>query len=164
MGCPCTAILVVSTVWLSVCMPHSIHDEEDNIKALETVRETLTEGHEAGATVLCVRRLLTWSWDWTTRMRISTFSVTSICTGCMDQSVEEATKTQSLMRKLRRFQLLKDFDCIVTITWTNNEDNREFAWWSRVRKKTARLHHGPEGRGISLKWGSGREITSCRPG
>ena len=34
---------------LSVYMPHSGYDEEDYIKALEMVRDTLTEGRRAGA-------------------------------------------------------------------------------------------------------------------
>ena len=42
-------------------------------------------------------------------------------------------------KKLRWFQLLKDFNCRVTSTWTNNEDSREFhtwrAWRSWGRKK-----------------------------
>ena len=29
-------------------------------------------------------------------------------------------------KKLRWFQLLKDFNCTVTSTWTNKEDSREF--------------------------------------
>ena len=32
-------------------------------------------------------------------------------------------------KKLRWFQLLKDFNCTVTSTWTNNEDSREFHTW-----------------------------------
>ena len=38
-GQRCTAIYI----------PHGSHDEEDYIKALETVRDTLTKGREAGA-------------------------------------------------------------------------------------------------------------------
>ena len=45
----CTAIMVGSTMLLSVNMPHSGH-EEDCIKALETVRDTLTKSRAAGAT------------------------------------------------------------------------------------------------------------------
>ena len=45
----CTAIMVGSTLLLSVYMPHSGRDEEDYIEALETVRATLTEGKTAGA-------------------------------------------------------------------------------------------------------------------
>ena len=46
----CTAIMVGSTLLLSVSMPHSGRDEEDYIEALETVRATLTEGRETEAT------------------------------------------------------------------------------------------------------------------
>ena len=44
-----TAILVGSTMLLSVYMPHSCHDEADYIEALESVRVTLTEGKREGA-------------------------------------------------------------------------------------------------------------------
>ena len=40
----CTAILVGSTMLLSVYMPHSGRDEVDYIEALESVRRTLMEG------------------------------------------------------------------------------------------------------------------------
>ena len=50
-------------------------------------------------------------------------------------------------KKLRWFQLLKNFNCSVTSTWTNNEDCREFhtrrAWGSRGRKKQLDFYHGP---------------------
>ena len=39
---------------LSVYMPHSGRDEEDYIEALETVRATLTEDRETGATDLFI--------------------------------------------------------------------------------------------------------------
>ena len=45
----CTAILVGSTMLLSVFMPHSGCDEVDCIEAFESVRATLTEGKRAGA-------------------------------------------------------------------------------------------------------------------
>ena len=45
----CTAILVGSSMLLSVYMPHSGRDEEDYIEALETVRNVMTEGRMAGA-------------------------------------------------------------------------------------------------------------------
>ena len=46
----CTAIMVVSTLLLPVHMPHIGHGEEDdNIKALETERATLTEGRKVSA-------------------------------------------------------------------------------------------------------------------
>ena len=45
----CTAIMVGSTMWLSVYMPHSCRDEVGYIEALDTVRATLTEGKKAGA-------------------------------------------------------------------------------------------------------------------
>ena len=53
------------------------------------------------------------------------------CKGCDEDTIAH--------EKIRWLQLLKDFDCTVTSTWTNNEDNREFhtwrAWGSRVCKK-----------------------------
>ena len=51
-------------------------------------------------------------------------------------------------KKLRWFQLLKDFNCTVTSTWSNNEDSREFhtwrAWGSRGRKKQLDYIMGPK--------------------
>ena len=44
----CTAVMVGSTMLLSVNLPHSGRDEEDCIEALETVRTTLTKGEESG--------------------------------------------------------------------------------------------------------------------
>ena len=53
-----------------------------------------------------------------------------------------------LKKKLRWFQLLQDFNCSVTSTWTNNEDNGEFhtwrAWRSLVRKKQLDYVMGPK--------------------
>ena len=50
--------------------------------------------------------------------------------------------------KLRKFQILQDFNCTVTSTWTNNDDNREFhtwlAWRSRVCKKQLDCAMGPK--------------------
>ena len=43
----CTAILVGSTMLLSVYVPHSGRDEVDYIEALESVRATLAEGRES---------------------------------------------------------------------------------------------------------------------
>ena len=44
----CTAILVGSSMLLSVYMPHSGCDEEDYTEALETVRIIVTDGRKAG--------------------------------------------------------------------------------------------------------------------
>ena len=45
-------------------------------------------------------------------------------------------------------QPLQYFNCNVTSTWTENEDNREFytwrAWGSRIRKKQLDFFTGPE--------------------
>ena len=51
---------------LSVYMPHNGRDVDDYIEALETVRDTLTEGRKAGATDF-LAETLTLSLDWTTR-------------------------------------------------------------------------------------------------
>ena len=51
--------------------------------------------------------------------------------------------------KMRWLQLLKEFNCTVTSTWTNNDDNCECHTWracgSRVRKKQLDFHMGPRG-------------------
>ena len=50
--------------------------------------------------------------------------------------------------KLIWFQLLKDFNCTVTSTWTNNEESHEFhtrwAWGSRGRKKRLDVFMSPK--------------------
>ena len=51
-------------------------------------------------------------------------------------------------KRWRWFQILKDFNCIVTSTWTNNEDSREFhhtwrAWGLCCRKKQLDYISGP---------------------
>ena len=60
--------------------------------------------------------------------------------GSEDPSAYEIIEVATIIKK--------NFNCTVT-TWTNNEDNREFhtwrAWGSGVRKKAARLRHGPIG-------------------
>ena len=54
----CTAILVGSTMLLSVYMPHSVRDDLDHIEALESVRATPMEGKRMGAVQLFYRRRL----------------------------------------------------------------------------------------------------------
>ena len=50
--------------------------------------------------------------------------------GCMDLSVKEVLGDFiEYEKKLSWIQLLKDFNCTVPSTWTNNEDNREVHTW-----------------------------------
>ena len=42
-------------------------------------------------------------------------------------------------------QLLQDFNCNVTSTWTNNEDNHVVSLVITSSQETARLYHGPKG-------------------
>ena len=59
-------------------------------------------------------------------------------------------------KKLRWFQLLKDFNCTVTSTWTNNEESCEFhtwrAWGSRGRKKQLDDFLGPRNLPSETRW------------
>ena len=103
----CNAIMVGSTMLLSVYMPHSGRDEEDYIEALETVRATLTEGKKAGTVDFTI------GGDFNIEFVLDNVDV----------------RTRSLMRKMRWLQRSKDFNCTLTSTWTNNEDNREFHTW-----------------------------------
>ena len=54
----------------------------------------------------------------------------------------------TIAQKLRCFQLLEDFNCTVTSTQTNNDNNREFhtwrSWGSRARKKQLDCIMGPK--------------------
>ena len=72
-------------------------------------------------------------------MRTSRGSTVSTGMACMDQNAEEVARTSFLMRKLRWFQLLKDFNCTVTSTWVDADDRGEChtgrAWGSRIRQK-----------------------------
>ena len=50
-------------------------------------------------------------------------------------------------KKRRWSKLLKEFNCTVTGTWTNNDDSDEYhtwrAWGSRIRKKQLDYIMGP---------------------
>ena len=137
----CTAIMVGSTVLLSVYMPHSGRD----IEALETVRGTPTEAIKAVAVDFFVGGDLNIEFRLMVILKAWTVSNDTGCTGL---SAEEAATIQSALRKLRWLQLLQDFDCTVTSTWTNNEDNRKFhtwrAWGSRARKEPLDFIMGPK--------------------
>ena len=106
---------------LSVCMPHSGHDEEDYINALGEPRTSLFAA------------TLTLSLHWATRTRIYTALTVSTGTGCLHQNAKKWRGRNHLLEKLRWLQRMKDFDCTVTSTWTNNEGNREFHAWRAWR-------------------------------
>ena len=50
-------------------------------------------------------------------------------------------------KRMRWLQLLKEFNCTVTSTWANNDDNSEYhtwrAWSSRIYKKQLDYIMGP---------------------
>ena len=115
---------------LSEDIPHSGRDEVDYIEALEVVRATLVEGKRMGAVEFFIGGDLNIelklchaddgngssdSIEW-----YGTYGLA--CEGTADDIT-------AYENKLRWFQLLKDFSCIVTSTWTNNEDSREFHTW-----------------------------------
>ena len=58
---------------------------------------------------------------------------------CMDLNTEEAGRSHHIREKWKWLQLLKDFNCAVTSTWSNTHNHGEFhtrrGWGSRVRKK-----------------------------
>ena len=131
---------------LSVYMPHSGRDEGE---ALETARATLTEGREAGAVDFFT------GGDINIELRLGNagehlHGVYSIdwygtygpeCKG----GGEDVT---THVKKIRWLQLLKEINCTVTSTWTNNDDNCESHTWrarrSRVCKKQLDSFVGPK--------------------
>ena len=80
----CTAIMVSSTMLLSVHLRHSGHDEVDYLEALEVVRDTLTKGKRAGAADFFIGGAL---------------GSISIGMGCTDLSAKVALRTLLLTRK-----------------------------------------------------------------
>ena len=54
-----TAILVRSSMLLTVYMPHSGHDDEDYIATLEAVRSIMNEGKKMEAVDVYIRETLT---------------------------------------------------------------------------------------------------------
>ena len=127
---------------------HSGHEEEDFVQALETVRDTLTEGRKGGATDFFV------GGDLHIEFRpdnanedphgLDSIEWYGMCGPECKGGGEGAITCEKCCLAYNCF------DCTVTSTWTNNEDNREFhtRWLGGLgsaKKKTARQHHGPEG-------------------
>ena len=108
-----------------VYMPHSGYDEVECIEAQESVRITLTE---VGG-------------DLNIELKLD-------IDDDEHRGLDSTVRTLLRIKKLRWFQLLQEFDCTVTSTWTNSEDTREFhtwrAWGSRVRKKQLDYVMGPK--------------------
>ena len=77
-------------------MPQSGRDAEDHIKALETVRATLTEGKKTGATDFIIGGDLNIEF----RMDNANEDLVSIGTECTDLNAEGAARTRSPMRKI----------------------------------------------------------------
>ena len=84
--------------------------------------------------------ILILSLEWTPRTGIYMAWTALNGTGCMDQNAKEEARTRPLTRNNHEgSKPLQDFDCIVTSTWANNEDNREFHMW-RAGGLRSRLH------------------------
>ena len=103
---------------LSANMPHNGCDEEDYIEALETVRATLTEEKKASAVDFFI------DGDLNIEFRLDNVNDDLHCLDIIDWYGMYGLECRG--GGPMRLQLLKDFHCTVTSTWTNNEDNREF--------------------------------------
>ena len=123
----CTAILVGSTMLLSVYMPHSGRDEVDYIEPPELVRATLMEGKRMGAVDffiggdLNIELKLCFAGD--EHRGLDSIEWYGMYGPECEGSAEDII---AYGKKFRWFRLLKDFNCTVTSTWSNNEDSREF--------------------------------------
>ena len=116
----CTA--VGSAVVLSVYLPHSGHDEEDYIEALETVRATLTDGKKAGAVDFSVGGNID------IELMLGNAGedlqgLDSIEWNGMYWPEGGGEEVITYEKKIRWLQLLKELSCTVTSTWTKNDDN-----------------------------------------
>ena len=110
----CTAILVATTMLLSVYMPHSGYDEVDYIEALESVRATLTAERREGAVDFSIGGDLNIELSWTSPTRSIEARTALNGAGCTGLSAEEAVRVLLLMRKIEvvpviaRLQLRRD--------------------------------------------------------
>ena len=140
----CTAILVGSSMLLSVCLPHSGRDEVDDI---ETVRNVMTEGRMAGAVDFYI------GGDINVDVRLGDADEdlqgldSIVWYGMYAPECKGGGEDVITYGKMRLLQLLKEFLCTVTSTWTNNDDKCEHrtwrAWGSRVRRKQFHCVMGP---------------------
>ena len=123
----CTAIMVGSSMLLSVSMPHSGRDEADYIEALETVRATLTEGREAGAIDFFI------GGEINIELRLGNAGEDLHGPDSIEWNGQYGPECKgggedviTHEKKIRWLQLLKEFNCTVTSTWTNNDDTCAF--------------------------------------
>ena len=114
-----------SSTLLSVYMPHSGRDEEDYIEALETARNVMTEGRMAGAVdfytggdINIEIKLGNTAEDLTGLDSIEWY-------GIYGPESKGGGDDVTTYEKIQWLQLLKEFNCTVTSTWTNNDDNGE---------------------------------------
>ena len=116
---------------LSVYMPHSGGYEDDLIEALSVVRNIMTEGRMAGAVDFYI------GGDINIQMKLGNTGDERY--GMYGPECRGGSEVVITHEKLRWLQLLKEFNCTVTSTWTNNDDGGEChtwrAWRSRVREK-----------------------------
>ena len=125
-----TAILVGSTMIMSVYMPHSGYDEEEYISSLESVRGIMSEGKYMGAVDFFIGsdinielKLDDDHEDFQGIDGIDWYGIygPECCGGNEDVTTYE--------KKLRWLQLLRDFGCVVTSTWAERSGSEDCYTW-----------------------------------
>ena len=110
--------------------PHGGRVLEDNIEALETVRNIRAEGRTAGAVDFCV------GGDINIELKQGDTSEDLEGLDSIERYVMYGPDCRgggedviTCEKEVRCLQLLKEFSCTVTSTWTNNEDDGECRTW-----------------------------------
>ena len=143
-----TAILVGSTMILSVYMPHSGRDEEEYIATLEAVRDIMGEGKNMGAVEFFIGgdinielKLEPDHEDLQGLDGIDWYGIYG--PECLGGGEDVITHE----KKMRWLHSLREFGCVVTSTWVEKGNPGEcYTWWawgSRVRRKQFDCIMGP---------------------
>ena len=143
-----TAILVGSTMILSVYMPHSGCDEEEYIATLEAVRDVMGEGKHLGAMDFFI------GGDINVELKLEPDHEHLQGLDGIDwygiygpECLGGGEDVTTYEKKMRRLQLLREFGCVVTSTWVEKGNPDECytwrAWGSRVRRKQLDYILGP---------------------
>ena len=135
-----TAILVGSTMILSVYMPHSGRYEKEYIATLEAVRDIMSEGKNMGAVDFFI------GGDINIELKLEPDHEDHQGLDGIDwygiygpECLGEREDFITYEKKIRWLQLLRQFGCVVTNTWVEKGNPEECytwrAWGSRVRRK-----------------------------
>ena len=129
---------------LSVCLPHSGRDEVDDI---ETVRNVMTEGRVVGAVDFYIGGDINVDVSLGDADEALQGLDSIVWYGMYAPECKGGGEDVITYGKMRLLQLLKEFLCTVTSTWTNKDDKCEHrtwrAWGSRVRRKQFHCVMGP---------------------